>query len=355
MLRREFIKTAARVAAGTVLTGRGLVAAPQAHQSATRREVRVGGKRVKVVDIHAHAVITETAGVVQGTPLERYGRPGIPALGPDRIQELDKRGIDVQVVDINTFWWYAADRDLATKIVEVQDAGLAKWCAAHPDRFVAFTSPALQFPDLAAQQAEHAVKKLGMRGIAIGGHVAGEPLSMPKYDPFWAKAQELGVMVFMHPNNAENVAKTDALAGAGDLGNVIGNPLETGLFLTHLIFDGTLDRFPGLKICGAHAGGFLPSYLGRTDVACDVRPNAKCVNKRHPREYMHDQIMADSMVFSAEGVRHLVAEMGSTQVVYGTDMPYVWPDTIDAILEAEIPNAQKEAVLGGNLVRLLKL
>jgi aminocarboxymuconate-semialdehyde decarboxylase len=328
---------------------------PQSGASAARREVRVGGKRVKVVDIHAHAVIPEVADVVQGTPLERYGRNAIQPLGPDRIQELDKRGIDVQAVDINAFWWYAADRELAAKIVQVHDEALAKWCAAHSDRFVAFTSPALQFPDLAAQQAERAVKQLGMRGVAIGGHVAGEPLSLPKYDPFWAKMQELGVPVFMHPNNAENVAKTDAFAGAGDLGNVIGNPLETGLFLTHLIFDGTLDRFPGLKICGAHAGGYLPSYFGRTDVACDVRPNARCVNKKHPREYLRDQILADSMVFSAEGIRHLVAEMGPAQVVYGTDMPYVWPDTIDAILEADIPDLQKEAVLGGNLVRLLKL
>ena len=356
--RREFIKAAAGVAAGTVLTSRGLVEAgvqaPQAGAPVTRREVRVGGKRVKVVDVHAHAGIAEVADVVKGTPLERYGRGG-GRLGPDRIQELDQRGVDVQALDINAFWWYAADRDLAAKIVQVHDEGLAKWCAAHPDRFVAFTSPALQFPDLAAQQVEHAVKELGMRGVAIGGHVAGEPLSNPKYDPFWAKVQELGVMVFMHPNNAENVAKTDAFAGAGDLGNVVGNPLETGLFLTHLIFDGTLDRFPGLKVCGAHAGGYLPSYFGRTDVACYVRPNAKCVNKKHPREYLHDQIMADSMVFSAEGIRHLVAEMGPTQVVYGTDMPYVWPDTIDAILEAEIPDAQKEAVLGGNLVKLLKL
>jgi aminocarboxymuconate-semialdehyde decarboxylase len=349
--RREFVKTAAGVAAGMLLAGRGL---PQAGAPVTRREVRVGGKRVKVVDIHAHAGIAEVENVVKGTALERYGRSG-GRLGPDRIQELDKRGIDVQVLDINAFWWYAADRDLATKIVQVQDEGLSKWCAAHPDRFVAFTSPALQFPELAAQQTEHAVKELGMRGVAIGGHVAGEPLSMPKYDPFWAKVQELGVMVFMHPNNAENVAKADGLSGAGDLANVIGNPLETGLFLTHLIFDGTLDRFPGLKVCGAHAGGYLPSYLGRTDVACDVRPNAKCVNKKHPREYMHDQILADSMVFSAEGIRHLVAEMGPTQVVYGTDIPFVWPDTIDAILKAEIPDTQKEAILGGNLARLLKL
>src|SRR5579864_257409 len=356
--RREFIQTMAGASAGTLLIGRGLVEAappPQAGAPLTRREVRVGGKHVKVVDAHAHAGIAEVADVVKGTPLERFGRGGGRALGPDRIQELDKRGIDVQALDINTFWWYRADRELAAKILQVHDHGLSKWCAAHPDRFVAFTSPALQFPEMAAQQAERAVKELGMRGVAIGGHVAGEPLSMPKYDPIWAKAQDLGVIVFMHPNNAENVAKPDAFAGAGDLGNVIGNPLETGLFLTHMMLDGTLDRFPRLKICAAHAGGYLPSYLGRTDVACDVRANAKCVNKKHPREYMHDQIMADSMVFEAEGIRHLVAEMGPSQVVYGTDMPFVWPDTVDAILTAEIPDPQKEAILGGNLVKLLKL
>lgn len=319
----------------------------------TRREVRVGGKRVKVVDIHAHANFPEVADVIKGGPLAQFvrGRP----LGPDRIQELDKRGIDVQVVEVNTFWWYEADRDLAAKIVETHDNGLARWCEAHADRFIAFTSPALQFPDLAVEQLQHAVKQLKMRGVAVGGHVKGEPLSLAKYDPFWAKVEELGVLVFMHPNNAENIAKPDSLEGPGNLTNVIGNPLETTFFLTRMILDGTLDRFPRLKICAAHGGGYIASYLGRTDVACDVRQNAKCVNKKHPREYFRDQILADSMVFSPEGVRHLVAEMGPGQVVYGTDMPFVWPDTVDAILQAEIPDTQKEAILGGNLVKMLRL
>jgi aminocarboxymuconate-semialdehyde decarboxylase len=351
--RREFMKTAASVTAATLAATSGSLSIAQAQ--GTRREVRVGGKRVKVVDAHAHASIAEVADVIKGTPLERYARGGGRPLGPERIAELDKRGIDVQALDINTFWWYAADRDLATKIVSVHDDGLAKWVRLHPDRFVAFSSPALQFPDLAVQQIDHAVKNLGMRGVAVGGHVAGEPLSMPKYDPFWAKVQDLGVMVFMHPNNAENVAKKGAFAGVGDLGNIIGNPLETTLFLAHLIFDGVFDRFPGLRVCGAHAGGYLPSYFSRVDVACEVRKNAQCVNKKHPREYLHEQIMADSMVFTPEAIRHLVAEMGPTQVVYGTDIPLVWPDTIDDILKAEIPDAQKEMVLGGNLVKLLKL
>jgi aminocarboxymuconate-semialdehyde decarboxylase len=357
--RRTFIKQAAHFAGaalvGSSALGDGAAQTQKGSTPASRREVRVGGKRVKVVDVHAHAVFPEVAELLKDGPLARAARGGGRALGPDRIQEMDKRGIDVQAVEVNTFWWYSADRDLATKIVDTHNAGLAKWCEGHSDRFVALTSPALQFPDMAAQQLEHAVKQLGMRGAAIGGHVNGEPLSMPKYDPFWAKAQELNVLIFMHPNNAENIAKPGALEGAGDLGNVVGNPLETTLFLSHLIFDGVLDRFPGLKICAAHAGGYLPSYLGRTDVACEVRQNAKCVNKKKPHEYLRDQILADSMVFSAEGIRHLVAEMGASQIVYGTDMPFVWPDTVDAILTAEIPDAQKEAILGGNLVKLLRL
>jgi aminocarboxymuconate-semialdehyde decarboxylase len=371
--RRDFVKTAVKTVVGASAgvfalnhgLGHGLVdgfieaqaqaQAPQAAGPVTRREVRVAGKRVKVVDVHAHATIPEVADVVKGTPMARNAGGGGRALGADRIAEMDKRGIDVQALSINGYGWYAADRDLATKIVQVQDDGLAAWCKQHSDRFVAFTSPALQFPDLAAQQVEHAVKQLGMRGASIGGHVEGEPLSNPKYDPFWAKVQELGVIVFMHPGGATDVIKPMGLQGNGDLGNIIGNPLETTVFFSHLIFDGTLDKFPGLKICGAHAGGYLPSYLGRTEVACDVRANAKCVNKKKPSEYFHQQLMADSMIFSPEGLRHLVAELGPSQVVYGTDIPLVWPDTIDNILNAQIPDAQKEAVLGGNLIKLLHL
>jgi aminocarboxymuconate-semialdehyde decarboxylase len=370
--RREFIKTVASATAGMLITGRGLMdAGAQAAQGrggrggqgqpaadsgpVVRREVRVGGKKVKVIDVHAHATFPEVADVVKGTALARNAQGGGRALGQDRINELDKRGIDIQVLDINAFWWYAADRDLATKIVDVHDKGLAAWVNAHHDRFAAVTSPALQFPDLAAQQLEHAVKDLGMVGAAIAGHVDGQPLSDAKFDPFWAKAQELDVMVFMHPGGADNVIKEDGLKGRGDLGNIVGNPLETTVFLSHLIYDGTFDRFPNLKICGAHAGGYMPSYLGRTEVACDVRANAGCLNKKKPSEYLKRQVFVDSMVFSPEAVRHLVAEMGPSQVVYGTDIPLVWPDTVDAILNAQMPDADKEAVLGGNLIKLLRL
>jgi aminocarboxymuconate-semialdehyde decarboxylase len=363
--RRDFLKTVAGATTGVFLTGNAFAeAAPQdgAAPPATpvkRREVSIAGRRVKVVDVHAHCVIPEVWDLVKDTSLASSagGRARGPNLmGPDRVRAIDQLGVDVQVLSINGYWFYAADRDMAAKIVRLHDEKLADWCNANKDRYVALSSVALQFPDLAAEQLEYAVKKLGARGAAIGGHVNGEDLSLPKYDPFWAKAQELGVVVFMHPQGAENVLMKDALKGRGDLGNIIGNPLETTIFLTRMMFNGTFDRFPSLKICAAHSGGYLPSYLGRTEVACEVRPNADCANKRKPSDYLKSQVLVDTIIISEEGLRHLAAEVGTSQVVFGTDMPFNWHSNVDLVLNATfLSDAEKEAILGGTLVKMLRL
>ncbi len=363
--RRDFLKVMGGVTAGMYLTGHGLGAVAQSG----RKEIRVGRRRVRTVDVHAHCVFREVSDVVQGTSLA--GVPEFPdwyLLGPQRLDVMDARGIDIAALSINRYWWYEADRDLASRIVRLHDEKLAEWCNTHPDRFVALTSVALQHPDLAAEQLEYAVTELGHRGASVGGTVLGEANSLPKYDPFWAKAEELGVPVFMHPSDSVYLLREGALQPIGNQGNIIGNPLETTVFLTNMIFDGTLDRFPGLRIVGAHGGGYLPSYLGRTNVACqgEVEPEpgyspdarcawcAICANQRQASEYMKDQILVDSMVFSAEGLRHLVAEMGVSQVVYGSDQPFPWPDTMDLIVDAPfLSDADKQAILGGNLTELL--
>jgi aminocarboxymuconate-semialdehyde decarboxylase len=350
--RRVFCRTVAG-AAGALALGGGF---DRARAQGARRQVSIGGRRVKVIDIHCHCVI-DVSEVVKNTPLAKAGGgAGNQVLGPQRLALMDKTGVDVQALTINGFWWYEADRDLAQKIVQAQNEGLAKWVTTHPDRFVAMASVALQFPDLAAQQLEDGVTRLGLRGASIGGHVNGEDLSLPKYDPFWAKAAELGVPVVMHPGGADNIIKDGALGGRGDLGNIIGNPLETTYFLSRLIFDGTFDKFPSLRVCGAHAGGYLPSYLGRTEAACVVRNNAKCANTRKPSEILRSQVMVDTMVFSEEGLRHLVAEMGVSQVAYGTDVPFNWPVTVDLVLNAPfLSDADKTAILSGNLMKLLRI
>jgi len=348
--RRDFFKTVAGATAGVYAMKGGLAA-----QAPARRQVNIAGKRVRVVDVHAHGTVPIMQ-AVKGTPYEKQGAGGLKQL-EQRIPMMDKAGVDVQALSINGFWWYEVkDQGLARAICTAQNEGLADWVKRHPDRFVANASVPMQFPELAAELLQDAVKRLGARGVTLGGHVNGEDLSLPKFDPFWAKAAEMNELVFMHPGGAENITRETAWNGRGDLGNIIGNPLETTYFLSRLIYDGVFDRHPRLRVCGAHAGGYLPSYLMRSEVACEVRNGANCANKKRPKEYLRSQIMIDTMIFSEEGLRHLVAELGVPQIVYGTDNPFNWPVTVDLVLNAPfLNNSEKEAILGGTLTKLLRI
>jgi len=274
-----------------------------------------------------------------------------------RLAAMDAHGIDVAVLSINPNW-YDADRDLAAQVIAVQNESMAAFCAAHADRFAAFASVALQFPDLAAQQLEQGMKTMGFRGAATGGSVAGQELADPKFHPFWAKAESLGAVVFIHPQASTSAELNARLKGNGMLGNVIGNPLETTIALSHLIFEGTLDRFPGLKICASHGGGYLPSYMSRSDHGCMTFPT-QCtagMPKLPPTDYLK-RMYYDSIVFTPEALRHLVAEVGADHVVMGTDYPYPWVDApVDHVLETrDLSDADREAILGGTAAKLLKL
>jgi aminocarboxymuconate-semialdehyde decarboxylase len=357
--RRDVLKALAAGTTGLVLLRAGLSAdVARALEAPARREVFIAGRRVRVFDVHGHAVIPDVASVVANTPLaatlsDLIATPGL-VLGPERLAYLDKEGIDTQVLSINA-WWYGTELAAAREIIRIQNEKLAAWCAARPDRFVGLATVALQFPELAAEQLTAAVERQGFRGVSIGGSVAGEELSNPKFDPFWARAEALGVLIFMHPQPAPGTTLNPRLQGKGALGNTIGNPLETTVFLSHLIFEGTLDRFPGLRICAAHAGGYLASYSGRSDALCQRAAGADCrALKKRPSEYFRKELLVDTMVFHEEGLRHLVAEAGVSQILYGTDNPFDWPVGIDFVLNAAfLSDADKAAILGGNAARLL--
>jgi predicted TIM-barrel fold metal-dependent hydrolase len=370
--RREFLRDVAGASAGAfLLGGASLQGAEQPPQAAAgkRRQIMIGKRRVKTVDVHTHTFVPEVAALVAGTSLEKpadggarqlggggtTSPDGIP-VGPGRLKKMDADGIDVQVLSINPFW-YSTDRDMAGRLIDLQNQKLAAMCAAYPDRLVAFATVALQFPDLAAQQLEDGMKHFGLRGAAIGGNVEGAELSSPRFDPFWAKAEELQALIFMHPqDSAVATGIRNRVQGSGVLANVIGNPLETSLFISHLIFDGTLDRFPGLKICCAHGGGFLPSYPARMDHGCLVFPDqCKTTPKKRPSEYLK-QLYFDSLVYTPEALRHLAAVCGSSQLVIGTDSPIPWvPDSpVDPILATpSFSDAERTSIVGGTACKLL--
>jgi len=376
--RREFLKSVSGRAAGIVFTGctcaDSLFGAAQklsqpGAQPITprkRREVVVGGRRVPVVDVHAHVRVPEAWDLVKDR-IGSQGQPGDVQLGnPDspanihgdiekRLADLDEMGIDVQAVSVNPFWYWA-DVDLSRKVIQVQNEKIAELCAAHPTRFIGLGSVALQHPSLAVEQIEYAVKNLGMRGFAIGGSVNGDDLSAAKFHPFWAKAEELQTLIFIHPQSAGAPIDAKRLEGNGFLDNVVGHPLETTLALTHLIEDGTLDLFPHLKICAAHGGGYLPSYSSRGDQCLTAFPDLCKPLKRMPSEYLK-QLYFDSVLFSPEDMRHLIAVVGASQVVVGTDYPTKWNRTpVDRILAVPgLNDADRIAIFSETAARLLKL
>jgi len=371
--RREFLKGALAAGAGISFVGCSAADTPIEPASVGRdpdtlqadfpRPVVVNGKRMLTVDVHCHSEVADVWPLIEGH--EALG--GRNPYGPNplsratdvsvRIADMDATGIDVQALSISVGQYYHwADRDLAAKIVNVQNEKLAEVSAAHPDRFVPIGAVALQHPDLAASQLEHAVKELGHRGVMTTCSIDGLELADPRFNPFWAKAEELGVIVFLHPRGFEQ--GEERFAGNGRLGNIIGNPLETTVALSHLIFEGTLDRYPGLKIVAAHGGGFLPSYIGRSD-HCHTSDDRGCrgEEQKKPSEYLR-QIYFDSLVYRTRNLEHLINEAGVSQIVLGTDYPYGMENrnVIAHLLSVPgLSDEDREAILGGTLAGLLKL
>ncbi len=359
--RRNFLKTAA-AATGVVFCSCGLLRAANAQQAGARSlPISINGKRVKTIDIHAHCHFRE-AGALLGAEGPTIQTPAVNGAEEafieidKRLKAMDAQAVDMEVLSINPFW-YGKDRELAGQIVKIQNEKLAELCASKPDRFAAFASLTLQAPDLAVQELETAVRKQGLKGAAVGDQVAGMEFSDPKFHPVWAKAEELGVPLFIHPQGIPELSKR--LAGNGWLQNTIANPLSTTIALSHLIFEGTLDKFPGLKVIAAHGGGYLPSYADRSDHACMVGPkgcNPDVKLKKKPTEYLR-QLYFDSLIFSPEAIRHLVAQVGSSQVVLGSDYPYPWQlHPVDHIFSCtSLSDDEKAAILGNTVAKLLKL
>jgi aminocarboxymuconate-semialdehyde decarboxylase len=350
MQRRQFMQAATGALLGSLGTGMlGIPRALYAQGGTGRREVFIAGRRIKTIDVHAHTIVPGTMELIGQTTPEATNL--LLGVGPERIARMDELGIDVEVLSINPFWYGLGEAD-ARRVVQFQNEQLAELCARYPDRLVGLATVALQHPQLAAQQLQQGLERYGFRGVSLGGSVAGEELATPRFDAFWERVQALDTPIFLHPQGV-NTGLTRT-AGNGYLSNVIGNPLDTTIALSHLIFEGVLDRFPRLKIVAAHGGGYLGSYPDRSDYGCRTAP-AQCAGsiERRPTDYLRDMYF-DSLVFSDDALRYLVTVYGADHIMLATDYPYPWTDRpVDHVLEADgLSDVEKVAILGGNAQRM---
>ncbi|HQS32161.1 MAG: hypothetical protein B7X59_06095 [Polaromonas sp. 39-63-203] len=272
----------------------------------------------------------------------------------ERLADMDRMGVDIQAVcpaPYQFFYW--TEPDYGAELAREVNEGMARIAADHPDRFVALGSVPLQDSQLAIRELNHCVKNLGMRGIEICTNVNGKNLTDPslKLDKFFARAEALGVVIFMHPLGYTHA---DRLTHHY-FNNVIGNPLDSTVAVSHLIFDGVMARYPKLKFVVAHGGGFIAHYWARMDHAWRARPDCRTVIKKPPSSYL-EKFYFDTITFDPEMLRRLIERFGADHVVLGTDYPYDMGEEDPLGLIAQVKKLSKtdrQLIQGGNAARLL--
>jgi aminocarboxymuconate-semialdehyde decarboxylase len=264
---------------------------------------------------------------------------------------MDLMGVDIQAVSLapaqHDLW---ADRELSAEIVEIANAAIAGLVQSCPERLVGIANVSLAHADLAVDQLERAVRHYGLRGVEISSHTGASELSDRSLDGFWSAAERLNVTVLVHPLGCSLGPRLARYF----LHNTVGQPVEHAIALSHLIFSGLFDRFPGLRVCAAHGGGYLPYYIGRSDHAWRVRPESRgCLHE--PSTYLR-QIYFDSLVFRPDTLNSLLRLVGARRVVLGTDYPYdmgVWTPIERLRQLRDLDEDDFERIAGGNARELL--
>jgi aminocarboxymuconate-semialdehyde decarboxylase len=269
-----------------------------------------------------------------------------------RIADMDATGTDIQVLSPSpTQYYYWAEYELARELVSIQNRHIAETCVRHPERFVGLGTIALQHPQLAVEQLDYAIRHLGLKGVEISTSVNGRELDDALLAPFWARAETLEAVVFIHPFGTTLGERVKSHY----LSNIIGQPLETTIALSHLIFGGVLDRHPGVRIVAAHGGGYLPSYCGRSNHGHQVRPEARVSAEHLPIEYLR-KMWFDTLVYEPEGLRHLVEVVGASRLVVGSDYPFDMGHYDPRALIYSTPGLSDDdraAIAGANALSLL--
>ncbi|MFI6037354.1 amidohydrolase family protein [Streptomyces sp. NPDC051315] len=333
-----------------------------------------GPRPSPTVDVHAHVLLPEVEALVAGLrglaeakalDARRNGPDALAVNGPMvrerlprltdatvRLAAMDAQGVDVQLVSPSpSHYHYWADEETAEKVYRLANEATAAHCSAAPDRLRGLGLVPLQHPRHTVRALGHALEQ-GLAGVEISSHAPGRELSDPAYEPFWARAEETGAIVFLHPFGCTLDERLDRWY----LSNTVGQPTENAVALSHLIFSGVLDRHPGLKLVAAHGGGYLPTHIGRSDHAWSARPDAGAGCAHLPSSYLK-RLYFDSLVHDPHVLRELVRVAGADRVLLGSDFPFDMgtEDPVGALRAARLPEADLDAVRGRNAAALLRL
>ncbi|MGP0090106.1 MAG: amidohydrolase family protein [Xanthobacteraceae bacterium] len=328
--------------------------------------------RPRTIDVHTHVLTEETIRLLQkeapsiglrlapidadsatlevaGVPYRPFPRGGFDI--ERRLADMRTAEVDVQVLSATPqTYLYGQEASLAAATAAIQNDQIAKLVNAHPDRFLGIATLPTQAPERAADELHRSMRKLGLRGAMIGSNAQGKNLDDPSFEPLWAAAAELDAFLFIHP---VTVAGADRLKSYY-LTNLIGNPLDTTIAAAALVFGGVLERYPELKVCLAHGGGFVPYQAGRWAHGWQVRPEPKKALPHSPEPEI-GRFLFDSILHSKAALEYLVQSVGAARVLLGSDYPYDMGmlDCVQHVRSLSISEAERAAILCERALALL--
>jgi aminocarboxymuconate-semialdehyde decarboxylase len=328
-----------------------------------------------VVDVHNHVLTPEAQEIAAewyepafepydlyaGAASARHNREffsGLvePMTDPQRrLHDMDAQGVDVQLLSIfvsQYYYWLDAAKGL--ELSQMQNQHLADLVATNPERFAAAGTVPMQDPPGAARELERTRSELGFRAVQISTNVNGVDLDDARFEPFFATAEALDMLVILHPNGFTEGCRLNTHY----LINVIGNPLDSTIATTRMIFSGLLERHPRLRVCVVHGGGYTPFYWPRMDHAYSVRPECRKSISRPPSSYLRSHFYFDTMVFEPRMLQRLIEDFGADRIVLGTDYPFDMGEEHPVDLVTSIPGISDDdasAILGLTAAQLLDI
>ena len=340
---------------------------PAGARSAPARIRRRGS--APVIDFHTHIFVDEVCQYVkqnrppdateyqlvdnyrrgEAAQRKRHPRPtGDPVQA--RLMDMDEFGIDIQVIfgHVAQYCYWASPEEGA-RLARLGNDRLAEFVANKPERFIGMGMVPLQDAGAAVGELERMVNALRFRAVAVNTHVDGVELGDERLLPFWSRAEQLGVPVFIHPSGFKHPRFDRHL-----MWNGVGQPIEEAIAMSSVIYEGILDRFPNLKVGIAHGGGFLPYYAGRVDRNFRNRPHETPKISREPSEYMR-RFFYDTCVYNADQLEFLAHKVGPDRIVIGGDYPVGEDNPVSFVANAKLSARAKKMILGENAAKLLGL
>ena len=268
-----------------------------------------------------------------------------------RLNDMDSAGIDIQAISPSPGqYYYWTQPEIGRQAAELVNNGIAEAVSRHPERLVGMGTVPLQCVEMAVAELKRLSCDLGLRGVEISTNVNGRELASPEFRPFFEAAENLGILIFLHPLGFSHGQRLSDHY----FNNIIGNPLDSTVAVSHLIFGGVLDRHPGLKICVAHGGGYLPFYFGRMDHAFCARTDCRDNIDRLPSSYLH-QLYFDTLVFDRRQLEFLIEVYGADRLMLGTDYPFDMSEADPVAFLANLPPDDRDKIFGATAARLLGL